>query len=236
MKRRATTALVFGGSGAVGGEVVRGLVGAGLRTRFTYHARAERAHALASELGAHAQAVDLTDMRAVRALVGDLDPTPEVFIHAAGAGRFARLADVTDEEWLRVQAVACQSAFVACQALGPRMAERGGGDIVLVGALDRSQSLPLPVHFAASQGMLGAMTMALAKELGAGGVRVNMVALGPLEEGLGQAVSPKLIADYKGFSALRRVGQLREAARAVLWLALENTYMSGRSVPVNGGV
>lgn len=116
------------------------------------------------------------------------------------------------------------------------MARAGYGSIVLVGALDRTQSLPAPVPFAASQGMLAAMTMALAKELGPSGILVNMVALGILEEGLARALSPQVRADFLSFSALRRAGTPREAARAILWLALENTYMSGKVMPVNGGI
>jgi 3-oxoacyl-[acyl-carrier protein] reductase len=124
---------------------------------------------------------------------------------------------------------------VACQELAPSMAPRGG-HVVLVGAIDRAQSIPAPVHFAASQGALAAMVMALGKELGPRGIRVNMVALGLLEGGLSREISPALVADYKAFSALRRLGTADEAARAILWLALENTYMSGEVVPVNGGI
>jgi 3-oxoacyl-[acyl-carrier protein] reductase len=78
--------------------------------------------------------------------------------------------------------------------------------------------------------------MALAKELGPGGVRANVVSLGMLEEGLSREVDPKLMADYKSFSALRRLGTPAEAAKAILWLALENTYVNGRVVAVNGGI
>jgi 3-oxoacyl-[acyl-carrier protein] reductase len=125
---------------------------------------------------------------------------------------------------------------VACQELIPAMARAGEGHIVVVGALDRTQSLPLPVHFAASQGMLSAMCMALAKEVGGQGIRVNMVAVGLLDGGLSREISRQSVEDYKTFSALRRVGQPREVARAILWLALENGYMNGKVVPANGGI
>jgi 3-oxoacyl-[acyl-carrier protein] reductase len=84
--------------------------------------------------------------------------------------------------------------------------------------------------------MLSAMTMALAKELGPSGIRVNMVALGILDSGLSRELNPKLVADYKTFSALRRLGTPAEAAKAILWLALENTYMNGKVLSVNGGI
>jgi 3-oxoacyl-[acyl-carrier protein] reductase len=230
-------ALVFGGTGAVGSEVLRGLARANIPTVFTYHRSQDRAQSLAAELAQRAFRVDLARPEAVRALFRDFDHeglAPDVFIHCAAVSGALPLAGVTDDVWQTVQAVNCQSAFVACQQLAPRLA--GEGHVVLVGALDRTQSVGIPVAFAASQGMLSALTMALAKELGPRGIRVNMVALGVLDGGLSRDLSPKLLADYQAFSALRRRGTPAEAARAILWLALENSYMNGRVLPVNGGV
>jgi 3-oxoacyl-[acyl-carrier protein] reductase len=183
--------------------------------------------------------VDLTDAAATRAALRGLREegfVPNLFIHCAGVNQGASLADITDERWSKTMAVNCQSAFIACQELAPAMAQANEGHIVLVGALDRTQSAPSPVHFAASQGALSALAMAVAKELGPKGVRVNVVVLGLLESGLSREVGQKLVADYKGFSALRRLGRPEEAAKAILWLALENTYMNGKVLPVNGGI
>jgi 3-oxoacyl-[acyl-carrier protein] reductase len=116
------------------------------------------------------------------------------------------------------------------------VADGRSGHVVLVGALDRAQSLPLSVAFAAAQGMLGAMTMALAKELGPSGVRVNLVAGGPTRTGLSARLDPVLLADYERLSALRRVGTADEIAACVTFLALENEYMTGKVLAANGGI
>jgi len=232
-------ALVFGGTGAVGSAVLRGLARAGVPTVFTYHRSIDKACALAAEHSQRAIGVDLADSDAVRRLISDLDRdgAPNIFVHCAATSGALELERISDEAWHTVQLVNVQSAFVACQELGPRMAAKSqGGHMVLVGAIDRGQSIPLPVHFAASQGALSAMTMALGKQLGPRGICVNMVALGLLEGGLSREISPKLVADYTTFSALRRLGTPDEAARAILWLALENTYMNGEVLPVNGGL
>ena len=232
-------ALVFGGTGTVGSALLRGLAQASIPTWFTYHRSADKAGTLAAEYAQHALPVDLADPGAVRRLVRDLEQNgnlPDIFIHCAATSQPLELAEITDDDWQHVHLVNACSAFVACQELAPRMAAKHGGHIVLVGAIDRTQSIPAPVHFAASQGMLSAMTMALAKELGPRGIRVNMVALGLLEGGLSRAISPQLVADYKTFSALRRLGTPDEVARAILWLALENTYMNGEVLQVNGGL
>jgi NAD(P)-dependent dehydrogenase (short-subunit alcohol dehydrogenase family) len=215
--------LVIGGSGTVGAEVVRLLVSRGVATRFSYFRGRERAEALAAETGARALALDL------REPLPALEPA-DVLVHCAAVGRFRPLAELADADWDEAHAVNCRSAFQLARSLGPRARE-----IVLVGAMDRAQSLPLPVHFAATQGMLAAMTVALAKELGPA-TRVNLVALGPLGAGLSEGLSPRLLDDYRSFSALRRQGTPAEAARAIVWLALENRYMSGKVLSVNGGI
>jgi 3-oxoacyl-[acyl-carrier protein] reductase len=236
---RTSCALVFGGTGAVGAEVLRGLARAGVPTAFTWFRSADRARALAAELSQRAFQVDLGSARATRAALQELLASgrrPTLFIHCAAVLRSAALAELTDEDWRQAHTVNCQSAFIAVQALAPAMIEQKEGHVVLVGALDRTQSARLPVQFAASQGALPALAMALAKELGPSGVRANVVSLGMLEEGLSRAVDPKLMTDYTSFSALRRLGSPAEAAKAILWLALENTYINGRVVAVNGGL
>jgi NAD(P)-dependent dehydrogenase (short-subunit alcohol dehydrogenase family) len=235
----SSKALVFGGTGTVGSAVLRGLARAGVPTVFTYRASIEKAQALAVEHAQRAEAVDLAKPSDIRALLRTLareGHAADIFIHCAAASRSLALEGVSDEDWEAVQRVNVQSAFVACQELAPHMAERGSGHVVLIGAIDRAQSIPAPVHFAASQGALSAMVMSLGKELGPRGIRVNLLALGLLEAGLSREISPKLVADYKTFSALRRLGTAEEAAKAALFLALENTYMNGRVLAVNGGL
>jgi 3-oxoacyl-[acyl-carrier protein] reductase len=219
--------------------VLKGLARASVPTAFSWHQSRERAQALASELSMRSVQVDLSDAAVTRTALRGLREegfVPNLFIHCAGVNQGATLGDITDERWSKTMAVNCQSAFIACQELAPAMAQAGEGHVVLVGALDRTQSAPSPVHFAASQGALSALAMAVAKELGPKGVRVNVVVLGLLESGLSREVGQKLVADYKGFSALRRLGRPEEAAKAILWLALENTYMNGKVLPVNGGI
>lgn len=233
------TALVTGGSGALGSEVVRALAAADTRVAFTYRRSREKADSIAKETGATAHAVDLCDRAATRALVASLAKDgiePDVFVHCAGISRPATLADTDDATFDEVTHVSARAAWVLAQALAPVMTKGKRGDIVLPGALDRTQSAAMPVHFAAANGALAATAMALAKELGPSGVRANFVAFGPLEGGISRDLDPKLLADFRSFSALRRLGTPAEAARFLAWLALENTFVTGKSIPVNGGL
>lgn len=234
-------ALVFGGSGTVGSAVVRALDAGGCRTRFTYFRSDEKAQALGAGCkSATPMRIDLRQPEAVRELFRTFDSdgfAPRLFVHCAALSQARALVEISDADWDEVIAVSSRSAFVASQELARRLASsKSGGDIVFVGALDRGQTLPLPVHFAATQGMLGSMSMALAKELGPQGIRVNLLALGPLEGGLSQQLPAGALSDFKAYSALRRLGTPDEVARAVLWLGQKNTFMTGRVLTVNGGI
>jgi len=220
-------ALVLGGTGTVGREVLRAFAQRRIPTTFTYFRSEDRARVLSQEFGQRSVLLDLADEAALVAFLRGLEEAPRILVHAAA---------VLSDDFRMSHAVNVQSAYAAARELAPRMQKAGGGDIVFLGALDRTQSLPIPVAFAASQGALTAMTMALSKELGPQGVRVNMIAVGLLSDGLSRRLDPKLLEDYKAFSAFRRTGSAAEVALAVRWLACENTYMSGKVVPVNGGI
>jgi 3-oxoacyl-[acyl-carrier protein] reductase len=224
-------ALVLGGTGAVGAAVLRELARRSIAATFTFHASGDKARALAAELGHTAVQVDLADPAATRAMLEPL--AADVVIHCAGVSSSTPLAELDTAAWDHAQAVNVRSAYVVARWI----AERGTpADLVLVGGLDRAQSLPLPVHFAATQGALSALVMALGHELGPRSIRVNLIALGPLSAGISNQLATRRRKDFETFSALRRVGTPDEAAKAIAWLALENTFIQGKVIPVNGGI
>lgn len=220
----STRALVIGGTGAIGSAVLRGLAKKRVPTTFTYRSNETKARTLASELDQRAVALDLTDLAGVRAF--DLQGVSALVFCAASP--FSK--DEADDEIARALTVSVHAPLVLARRLA------GPANIVFVGALHAGQSLPLSAPFAAAQGALGPLAMALAKELGPRDVRVNLVTGGLTSEGIASAIDPGRIADYERFSALRRLGTPDEIAAPILWLALNNTYVSGKVFPANGGI
>jgi 3-oxoacyl-[acyl-carrier protein] reductase len=231
MSSAPANALVIGGSGHLGSAVVRELAGRGMRVTFTYCAGEDRAAALAKATGARSARLDLaaaTTDADLAALAGQ--GSWDHMVHCAGVLGPADLASSSAEDARRTWALGPGGALAAMRAARPK------ASAVFVSALDRGQSLPLPPAFAAAQGGLGALAMALAKELGPSGVRVNAVALGPLDGGLAAALPARLVEDYTTFSALRRVGTAEEAARAIAWLLADAAFVTGRVLAANGGI
>lgn len=245
MQRRV--ALVLGGTGTVGAAVLQELARREVTAHFSYCRAEAKAQALAAEYGHTTFALDLEDAAGTKAALAAV-PTPDVVIHAASVGAGTRsFVEVEVAAWQRAVDVNVRSALLVTQWLATRHGDGGTGSnagrshadarhVVLVGGLDRTQSLPVPPHFAATQGALNALAMALGHELGPKGIYVNLVALGVLEGGVSRELVSQRIKEYETFSALRRRGTAAEAAKLIVWLALENTYIQGKVLSVNGGI
>lgn len=235
MSRRA---LVLGGTGYVGSAVARALAAAGVPTAFTYFQSRERALALADELKQSAHHLDLADSHQVRAVIDQICAThgaPDVLISCAAHAHSGRLDDIDEAVFNRVMSVNVRGVFLAVQALAPTLRKRGG-DVALMTGPDAVGAAPSAIHFAASQMAVVGVARGLASELGPHGVRVNVLTVGVLAGGAGQLLPPERLAEAERYSALGRLGTAEEAARAALWLALENPYLNGAVVPITGGL
>jgi 3-oxoacyl-[acyl-carrier protein] reductase len=234
--------IVLGGSGTLGRELCRTLHRDGARVAFTYFRNADAAIALQSELpGSIARQVDLgsvsalgTVLRELRSELGGLT----ALVHAAARvstapePKFETIFESVEAEFDRLFAVNVKSAYFACRELSQDFA----GNIVLVGSIDGIKSVPAPAAYAASKGALSALARALGKELGPRGVRINVVAPGVLESGSSATMPADLRAEYLKHCGLRRYGRLEEVAGLVSWLALENTYVTGQTLAVDGAL
>jgi len=242
--------LVLGGSGYVGSEVCRALHAQGARVAFTYKDNAQAANKLAAELeGSRALRVDLASFAAVGAavdavardwegldaLVQCAGTAGDPALYRNGAAGAQRLLGVSEQGWREMIDITVGSTFAACQSAVRAMGERGG-HIVVIGSMDGVKSVPAPVHYAAGKGALRAMVQALAKELGKRRILVNMIAPGILEGGMGTLLGDELLAEYVKHCSLKRTGTAREVADFVAWLVAENTYVTGQSILLDGGL
>jgi 3-oxoacyl-[acyl-carrier protein] reductase len=241
--------LVIGGSGKLGGAVCRALAGRGARVALTFHQNEAAARATEASLpGSRAFPVDLARAAEVAPLVdeavawlGGLDALVHCAAVAVGrpdrSGTYEALDAIDLDSYERLMAVNVRSVFLACQrAVRHLPAGQGGANFVLVGSVDSEKPLPAPPHYVASRGALRGLAMGLTKELGPRNVRVNVVAPGLLEAGMSRAVPAELQREYLKHSALKRLGKLDEVAALVAWLAVENTYVTGRTIAVDGAL
>ena len=242
--------LVVGGSGQLGSAICRALVREDCQVAFTYKGDPERAQALEQELpGSRAYECDLRDFASVRRVVnaavaelGGLDGMVQAagvsgdsyYYRSISAADYDRLQPVDQEAFDECMEINARGSFAACQAVAPFL--KGAGNIVLLGAIDGIKPVPAPVHFAASQAALKGMTEALAKELGHHNVCINLVALGILQGGLSENLGQELKDAYLTHCCLKRLGTMQEVAELVAFLVLENTYVTGQTLILDGGL
>ena len=185
---------------------------------------------------------DVTDPESVRAgfdhaitLLDGLDTV----VANAGIAQNRPTLDLSFEEWRRVMAVNLDGVFLTCHEAGRRMAQTGGGSILLTASMYGLVAAPERIGYCVSKSGVVMMTKALAIEWAKLGIRVNAVAPGyvhtPFVEALvaqgrldlpklenrtpmGRLISPEEVADTACFLA-------SDAARAI----------TGQIVAIDGG-
>ena len=152
-----------------------------------------------------------------------------------------RLDEMTIGRVARTLRVNVLGVFLCCRAAVRRMSTRyggAGGRIVNVSsAAARIGGAREYVDYAASKGAVDTMTLGLANEVAEEGIRVNAVRPGIIHTGLhALGGEPGRVDRLKAAVPMKRGGEAAEVARAILWLASdESSYTTGSFVEVAGG-
>ena len=166
-----------------------------------------------------------------------------VLVNNAGvAGESTPLAELTFDQWRRIQSVNLDGVFLGMRACGPLIAESGGGSIINLSSILGKVGLPNAGAYCASKGGVLLLTKAAALEWAPLGIRVNSVHPGFIETPMvttalqqaenGNEMRDQLISAH----ALGRFGIPREIADAILFLASdESSFMTGAELVIDGG-
>jgi NAD(P)-dependent dehydrogenase (short-subunit alcohol dehydrogenase family) len=225
------SAIVTGGTGALGRSVVAAFLAAGDRVTVPWIVAAER-DALAAD-ARHALAdgrlrlveADVAEESGARTVA---EQAGEAAVLVNGVGGFEGGAPVHETElalWDRLYRINLRSAVAASRAVAPGLVARGRGVIVNV-ASQAAWTRPAGLAaYAASKDGVIVLTETLQRELGPHGVRVNAVAPGTIDTPANRAAMPD--ADFAAWTPPARI------AAVVLWLASEAAAaVRGAVVPV----
>jgi 3-oxoacyl-[acyl-carrier protein] reductase len=161
----------------------------------------------------------------------------DILVNCAGIYRIGDLSEVEPTAWDQLMDINLRGTYLVCRAALPGMLARGAGSVVNLASISgRTKStLAAPSYVASKAGVIG-LTMALASQSAARGVRVNAVAPGPVDTEMIRGLPPELQPGLIATIPLGRLGTAREIAQAIAFLASDAAgFITGETLNVNGG-
>jgi len=241
---RDRVALVAGASKGIGAATAEAFAAAGavvvLGARDTAALESVAKRIEASGGKAMVVRTDVTDAESVRNLVdralaryGRLDAA---FNNATDGPMPAPLADIDIGEFDKGIATNVRGTFLGMKFQIPAMLRGGGGAIVNMASIAGvNGTANLAAYVAGKAGIIG-LTKVAALDYADQGIRVNVVAPGPILTHHLEAAGPEAQRLAGLSTPMRRTGTVAEVARAVLWLCSEqSSFVTGTVLPVDGG-
>jgi 3-oxoacyl-[acyl-carrier protein] reductase len=145
---------------------------------------------------------------------------------------------ISDDDWRWQYDNVLRHALLAIQLGAPRMAESGGGSVVLVSSVaSHATWANAPIGYSTAKAALNQMTKVAAVELGPMGIRVNTVSPGLIKTPRWQTQTPDWYETVSKSYPLRRIGEPGDIGSIILFLASElSRNMTGQILVADGGL
>jgi 2-keto-3-deoxy-L-fuconate dehydrogenase len=189
---------------------------------------------------------DVTDDESVRAAVADAADRLgglDVVVNNAGIGAQGSIEDNPDDEWLHVFDVNVLGMVRVARAALPHLRASSNAAIVNTCSIAATAGLPMRALYSATKGAVLSLTLAMAADHLADGVRVNCVNPGTVDTPWVArllAAAPDAAAERSALEARQPIGRLvraDEVAEAIVYLASPSAASTtGTALAVDGGM
>jgi 3-oxoacyl-[acyl-carrier protein] reductase len=240
-------ALVTGGTRGVGRGVVLALARSGVDVVTCYRQEGEAVGSLERELKEiggqhHVWRADLTEPERVTDLLAKCEAEfghLDVVVNNAAAISHVPYGELTLAEWQRIVDTNLTGVHLVIQNALPLLGS--GSSVISISSKSTEVGIPLRAHYTATKAALHGLNRTLARELGAQGIRFNVLSLGMIHtealDAMAEDQRAQMIKRYSQMIALGRLGEPEDVAGAVLWLASDlSRYVTGGVIPVDGGI
>ncbi|MFS2124860.1 SDR family NAD(P)-dependent oxidoreductase [Pseudomonas sp. Pseusp97] len=245
-------ALITGASRGLGRNAALHLAAAGVDIIGTYRSQADEAQAVVAEIERHGgravmlqlDVADSTRFAAfaeqVRATLGETFGRQhfDFLVNNAGIGLYASFAETSEEMFDQLMSIQLKGPFFLTQKLLPLIAD--GGRILNVSSGLTRFSLPGYAAYATMKGAMETLTKYQAKELGARGIAVNILAPGAIETDFGGGRvrdNAELNQQIASNTALGRVGLPDDIGAVIAALLSEGgRWVNGQRIEASGGM
>ena len=236
------TALITGATGGIGAEVAKALHSQGAEVVLT-GTRQNALDDLMADLGerCHALTANLSDREAVAGLADQAAEKTgkpvDILVNNAGITRDGLMMRIKDEDWDNVMEVNLNAAMILSRAVLRGMMKNRWGGIIQMSSIVGYTGNPGQANYAAAKAGMTGFTKALAAEVASRGITANVIAPGFISTPMTDALTDDQKANLLGNVPAGRLGEAREIAAAVAYLASEEAgYMTGATLHINGGM
>ncbi|MGI9622399.1 MAG: 3-oxoacyl-ACP reductase FabG [Acidimicrobiales bacterium] len=234
MSDESRVALVTGGNRGIGLACATALADRGHRVAVTYRSNPPEDSRLT------AVHCDVTDSEAVDAafstIESDLGPV-EILVSNAGITKDGLVLRMSDEDFASVVDANLTSGYRVAKRAVKAMMKGRWGRMVFISSVVGLGGQAGQANYAASKAGLVGLGRSLAKEFASRNITVNIVAPGPVQTDMIDALSDDQRANIIQAVPLGRFAQTTEVAAAVAFLTSEEAgYITGAILPVDGGL
>lgn len=226
--------LVTGGSRGIGLATARRLSAGGDRVAVTYNSSPPPD-------GLFGVQCDVTDPdqvdAAYAAVEAEFGGSVQVLVSNAGIARDGLLLRMSEDDFASVIDANLTAAYRVAKRAAKGMLKARSGRIILMSSVVGMLGQAGQANYAASKAGLVGFARSLARELGSRGITVNVVAPGPIETDMTDALSDEQRAAFVDAVPLGRMGTPDEIAGTIEFLASPAAaYITGAVIPVDGGL
>jgi 3-oxoacyl-[acyl-carrier protein] reductase len=163
--------------------------------------------------------------------------TIEILVNNAGITRDNLLMRMKDDEWDDIINTNLSSVFRLSKACMRGMMKARSGRIISIASVVGATGNPGQCNYAAAKAGIVGFSKSLAREVGSRGITVNVVAPGFIDTDMTKALSDDQRQSMASTIPLGDLGQPKDIANAVLFLASEmGNYVTGETLHINGGM
>lgn len=239
------TALITGGAGGIGTEIIRTLANDGFKIASTCTViECERIDNWRKErqlegIEAHLYEADVSDFYSCKEMVEKVEKEVgpvDVLVNVAGITRDATLKKMELDQWDAVIAVNLDSVFNMTRQVIEGMLDRKYGRIVNIASVNGKKGQFGQCNYSAAKAGMHGFTMSLAQEVARKGITVNTVSPGYVATQMVMAIDEAIRNQIIAQIPVGRLGTPQEIARTVAFLAAEESgFITGANIDINGG-
>ncbi len=157
----------------------------------------------------------------------------DIVINNAGINPLKSIVDISDDDVMQVN---YNAALQIVQQCLPYMISKGYGRIVNIGSIWINIAKPNRLAYSASKNALHALTKAIAAEYTSQGILANTVSPGFIGTDLTYQNNTELeLQELVKKVPVKRLGKPEEVAKLVYQMSVENTFISGQNIIIDGG-